>query len=110
MNRENITTDEAKKQIAFNCLYLNCRGLESFPGKIVLIDSMPVENMEDGCKAIELGVKIYGYMDEDDRGEYSCRSFFVKLNHNYWHRDWLGECLYLIECLRHLNDYKPENR
>jgi hypothetical protein len=104
MKRNTINNHYAEIERSFNRLTLNHRGLDSFPGQIVLIDSFAVENMEDGCEAILRGAHINGYIDPDHSGG-ACRSFFVGLGHDYWHRDSLEECLYLIECLRFLNGY-----
>jgi hypothetical protein len=111
---------EAKEVLATNVLNLSVAGMDYMPMKTVEIEIFEVmnkskSNPNDEETAWYEKAHLLGLVDENKKnrsGQYSpegdltCRSFVVKLWHNYYYREYFSGAMEVIGALRIVNGYK----
>ena len=106
-----MNKEEATKIVNHNKLILDNAGIDNIPVKTVEIEKFEVTN---GTGNQRKTVTLFGLLRPADechniQTDFLCTSFFVADHLTYWFRDFFSDAMEVIEALRVLGDYTPEN-
>ena len=114
-----MNIEKAKKVLAYNVLDLSSAGMDDMPMTTVEIEVFEIMNKSKDPNNEETTwyekAYLLGLVDKNTsghsgqyspEGELLCRSFMVKIWHNYYYREFFWEAMQVIMALRVINEYK----